>query len=185
MDHGLPYTLASHNGQYSGYTLPYTSENETRYPTSHNHSRINEIEGLAKWTDTHQPKDLNVSRKMSHGTEESNIDHRLPYTPESHTSQYSGYAMPYISTEESKCQTREDHPRHHARPQDKANPDSHHYGGEPAERPTPLYPELMSISRQSRPQRPARPNRLSQLVSSSQARLKVFRGFVGERTHTR
>ncbi len=70
--------------------------------------------------------------------------------------------------------------RHHARPQD-----SHHYGGELAERPTPLYPELMSVSRQSRPQRPVRPNRLSQFVSSSQARFKMFRGFVGDYIYRR
>ncbi len=54
-----------------------------------------------------------------------------------------------------------------------------------AAQPTPLYPELMSITRQAKPQRRKRPNRASQFISSSQARFKMFRGFVGNQFNTR
>ncbi len=113
-------------------------------------------------------------------------DEGLSYTPESYTKQDSGYTEPYTSREKPHHPKSRHKTRHKSRPEDKAKMQSRNYNTRLEEIPHPVYTEIqMGIMRPSRPQRSAQPNRLSQFVSSSEARFKKFRGFVGDYVYRR
>ncbi len=113
-------------------------------------------------------------------------DEGLSYTSELHAKQDSGYALPYTTSKKTNNQKSHYKSRHHVRQANEAKKQRWHNNIGNEERPNPLYTEMqMGIIRPSRPQRSAQPNRLSQFVSSSQARFKVFRGYVGDYLYRR